>query len=476
VGSSSTRRQVCATPEGPYVFEINASTKPYPSWWSDIEDGKILRRRRSTGDTILDRNVCFVDTASPEIFSTISQYMRMHLRKAMKAPSTANREFAALLSGSGGSQVDVIFYMLSKGEDSSKGDFSAFLTGTDTLDLDISQMKALSELGNVVPLISKSDLLSPEDIETLKVETRSRFDATMLPRMPVFGASDPQSRAEDASAPYTVSSAAGPDHETMDASLLMSPDYVQPLIPSELAVLVQEIFESETISYLRHFAAKKLIAWQAAHPQPSKITTPAQQNHFFSPRPSGLTSPVPCAVSNSGVLVSFASDQSLDPASNKLAMVRLAEHALEEERLAQVRLGKWANDLQNSLQRERERFEKLARGERATWLVERMSEEARDGRLSVLDKSGIPVKASNGDEECSSWASAKYSIHDPLGLLSWSDNVKSRSWIAFQVLGSFGMIGGLAFWFAKTWGLTSAVNEWAQGWSWNGFGLGWNNT
>jgi hypothetical protein len=254
----------------------------------------------------------------------------------------------------------------------------------------------------------------------------------------------------------------------MDASLLMSPDYVQPLMPSELALLVQQIFETEVISYLRHSAAKKLIAWQAAHPSatthPMNSSPPPLQ---FSPRPSSLDSPPPCSISNPGVLVPFASDLSLSTTSNSQAMIRLAEHAQQEERLAQVRLNKWANELQNSLQRERERFEKLARGERAIWLVERMGEEAHGGRLSALDQSGALVRASNGGTWASNGVSAKYSTHDPLGLLRWGDSFKARGWIALQVVGGFGMMGGLAIWLVRTWELTSAINEWAQGWSWN---------
>lgn len=117
VRSYSKGKHRSAGPEQPQIAEINASTRPYPSWWSEIEDSKVLRRRKSLGDTILDRNLCFVDTASHENPNIISEYMAMQIQKAIKAPTTAKHDFAALLSGSGGSQVDLIFYMLSGGED-----------------------------------------------------------------------------------------------------------------------------------------------------------------------------------------------------------------------------------------------------------------------------------------------------------------------------------------------------------------------
>lgn len=47
------------------ITEVYASTKPYPHWWSEHEDSKILRKRKSgTGATeaVLERNICFVDT------------------------------------------------------------------------------------------------------------------------------------------------------------------------------------------------------------------------------------------------------------------------------------------------------------------------------------------------------------------------------------------------------------------------------
>jgi len=67
------------------------------------------------GDTVLDRNLCFVDSTSHDLCNIISEYMNFQLQKAVKAPAEANSDFATLLSGGGGSQVDIVFYMLSKG-------------------------------------------------------------------------------------------------------------------------------------------------------------------------------------------------------------------------------------------------------------------------------------------------------------------------------------------------------------------------
>ena len=52
-----------SVPSTSKIGEVFASTRPYPNWWAEAEEVKVLKRRRSSaGDTVLDRNICFVDT------------------------------------------------------------------------------------------------------------------------------------------------------------------------------------------------------------------------------------------------------------------------------------------------------------------------------------------------------------------------------------------------------------------------------
>jgi hypothetical protein len=97
--------------------ETFASTKAYPSWWSDLDESRILRRRKSMGDSVLERNLCFVDTSSSRKLDHIIQYIEQQLTKAIDASASGQHDFAAMLSGRGGSQVDVILYLVSKGKD-----------------------------------------------------------------------------------------------------------------------------------------------------------------------------------------------------------------------------------------------------------------------------------------------------------------------------------------------------------------------
>lgn len=104
----------------PAISEFYASTKPYPSWWSDLEDSRVLRRRKSTGDIVLERNLCFVDTpAGPWSqeghADAIVQYIQQQLVRAMTAPDSSVVDFQNMLAGNGGSQVDAILYLISEG-------------------------------------------------------------------------------------------------------------------------------------------------------------------------------------------------------------------------------------------------------------------------------------------------------------------------------------------------------------------------
>ncbi|EXJ88225.1 hypothetical protein A1O1_05155 [Capronia coronata CBS 617.96] len=437
------------------LSEVYASTKPYPAWWSNVEESRILRRRKSMGDSVLERNVCFVDTSDAVKLDRIIQYTEQQLVNAMVSIDRLTNEFSGLLSGRGSSHVDVILYLISK----------------DHIEDDCERIRQLSELCNVVPLVAKSDLLSRAEQNELKQALDLGLAA--LPRLPVSFISEAEVKATTA-APYTVTSTSGPDLDTMDASLLMSPEYIQPLLPSELSLLVEQIFEPETVSYLRHTAARKLVAWHARHPRLTTVSSPS----LPSVHNSTLTSPVQTSLSNSAVLLPLGSDVSLNT-SNSWALAKVADHTQREERLAQVRLSKWASELQLSLQRERERYERLARGERAVWLVERMGEEIRDGRVlphdhlsphqqqqqQALMEKGVKAGMLYGCADIPS-----YQIHDPLGLLRWQDSVRTRGWIALQIVGSFGVMGGLAFWLARTCGLTASINDWAQGWHMSLFG------
>ena len=106
----------------PLITELYASTKPYPAWWSDVEDTRLLRRKRGLEDAVLERNLCFVDTpgyssgmAKMEAIDAVIQYVEHQLRRSFSA-SAGEGDLVGLMSGDGGSQVDVVLYMISQGK------------------------------------------------------------------------------------------------------------------------------------------------------------------------------------------------------------------------------------------------------------------------------------------------------------------------------------------------------------------------
>jgi hypothetical protein len=95
--------------------ETYASTRAYPAWWSDLDESRVLKRRKSMGDSVLERNLCFVDTSGAKRTDHIVHYAEQQLLKALDVTGSGHVNFSSMLSGRGGSQVDVVLYLVSKG-------------------------------------------------------------------------------------------------------------------------------------------------------------------------------------------------------------------------------------------------------------------------------------------------------------------------------------------------------------------------
>lgn len=253
------------------------------------------------------------------------------------------------------------------------------------------------------------------------------------------------------SIPYAVSSATGSDDDIMDASLLMSADYVQPLMTSELKYLVENVFSPSGISWLRHAAAKKYLGW--------RNTTPSRPRHLY--RPLSLPGPT------SSFLPSRSSENPTSPRAS-LALARLNDRQLAHNP-PQMHMADWAADLQRSLASERAQYESLARGERAIWLTERLNECVQDGTLVALNKpqgtSSVGVRRPSKRRP----STTTVPHQDPLGLLQVAADLKAKGWVALEVIGSLGVIGGLAFWMSRQhWHMDplelALADEWVRRW------------
>jgi hypothetical protein len=54
------------------ISEIYASTKPYPEWWQELDALHVSYKRKSLGNGVLERNICFVDTPGYGVESSVS--------------------------------------------------------------------------------------------------------------------------------------------------------------------------------------------------------------------------------------------------------------------------------------------------------------------------------------------------------------------------------------------------------------------
>lgn len=104
------------------LTEIHASTKPYPHWWTDVEETRVLRRRKSSIDTVLERNICFVDTpgymegSEQDDMNLVTEYCESQLQQTASVITLDEGKMVEVISGSGGILVDVILYLLPPSE------------------------------------------------------------------------------------------------------------------------------------------------------------------------------------------------------------------------------------------------------------------------------------------------------------------------------------------------------------------------
>lgn len=416
-------------------------------------------------------------------------------------------------------------------------------------------MERLSALTNVIPVIAKADTLSPSELVAVKTSILARLQTSSIKPfffgkalddalLAVQGLSIPQASPSASSEPrqypfpnptypYSISSNSGPDTDNMDASLLMSPDYVQPLLPSELAILVNQVFDPESIAWLRHSAAKKFLAWrrrtkllgdsfvfnglQQQPPQrgnlssasvglngaalnsmallPCKvypltsIIASAGSSIFSAASPSGVLVPratSPFYLSNSQLNSNLQSPFPGSSPSLSHSQLDALDHPTEfslarynyphgEQRLTEVRLAKWATDLQRSLRNERDRFEELQRDERARWLLERVGEEVASGNIVASPSTGSPradwavVKRGSGKE--ANKTMQRYGrangldSRDPLGLCDFSDEVRRRGFVLVKVLGGVSVIGAVMVAVVRACGIEAGLPEGGL-WNW----------
>lgn len=262
---------------------------------------------------------------------------------------------------------------------------------------DVECIKSLQDKTNIIPLLARSDELDTDTISSAKERIRQQIDEYGLD---CFSFLTPDSDTEMVGV-FSVSSATRIDYDVMDASVLMSSGYIQPLVATDLARLVDQVFSMDGSAWLRHSAATKCIRWRRDQK-----------------RGLGL-------------------DMALmhrDPSKYALSPVLTVNPFSQRRFWGRVKVSSWAQGLRHSLETEQmhhiaqKRFAaEVHRGQRSQDLVRRPRKFTR--RV-------------NGDEPVNL-------IHqDPLGLLQAGSQLKRNGQLTFELLGSLGLVGCAAAWLA----------------------------
>ncbi|EFY87505.1 hypothetical protein MAC_06482 [Metarhizium acridum CQMa 102] len=365
--------------------DVYASTRPKPWWRTDLDHDLSGRRRSSTSDQVLDRNICFVDCpvygddiqgSSPAVDYVESRLAQL-AHKSMNDP-----DLRALLSGGAESNVDVVLYLLPHSGPTSN---------------DIRCMRDLQNATNVIPLLARADELSTEERLLAKKRTLRGIDAADLD---CFFFTTPEG-AQDHPRIYAISSATQADAETIDASILMSSDYLPPLVATDLDHLVEDLLSVEGSTWLRHSAACKAIKWMR------------QQRHQGSLLPSALT----CT--------------KLSPLFG-LSRVHFTNQTLNQQDRGRIEVASWAEGLRQSLVAERLRQQ----------VAQSMSLTRK--QLAVTRRSRPSPKSSR-----TSAPSLTTTHQDPLGLLELVSQLQTGGKLTLELISSFGILGCVAAWVIR---------------------------
>ncbi|KAL8872133.1 MAG: hypothetical protein Q9174_002179 [Haloplaca sp. 1 TL-2023] len=383
------------------VKEIWASTKAFPHWWTELDQNEGLHGRKGAEEPVLERNLCFVDTpgysrglSMNEDIQDVVSYIEAQLPRSLTATASTHKDLIRMLSGHGGSQVHLVLYLF----------------GHEIRPADIDYVYQLSQITNVIPLIARADTLEPADLEDLK---SSISDELNLMSIPTFSLDPSDSHRP----PYSVTSHPSKDLENMDASLLMSSEYIQPLLPSELGFLIDHLFDADNLARLRHLSAKKLVqsTWTLGSIR-RNITNTSDDVKGSEPMFSTLES-----------------------GSSTLGPKRNLFHSRSPSR--------GSHSLTNRLY---------------TW-----AKDSEESEASLADEKSLTLPRL---VDFNTFRFGPDQTNDPLGLLRQDEIFHLRGYRMLQLVSAFGLFGAAAVWVARKCSLSSlfdrgrGCSDWPEAW------------
>lgn len=431
--------------------ENYASTRPCAPWRTDIESSRKLQsRRKSVGEGALDRNLTFIDTPALEddrTFQHIVEYVGWHLRRAGSVESMSDGELVSLLSGDGSLQVDAVFYIFEPVQPSQQAESQKQHR---------QLLQFLCRYTNLIPVVGKADQLTEEDLQVRKQQISDML--ATVEAEPYRLIEHSEAGAHELVEPLAISSALEDDGDVIDASLLMSSQYMQPLIASEMELLTHRLLLPENVARMRHASAVKYLLWRLEHDDASP--NEQQQIQLQSPvdrsRSPGVASTGSLQQDPSKVLVPHSTSsyyRSVSPATSEgslpstnasaCALARLGQQAQPPEPFRQVRLAKWAHDLQRSINNERLKYHNMVFQHSLDSSSD--DDDKSDARALVTTKDRRPTRGRLGGDF------GVIDPRDPLGVLALGQTLRQRGFVVLQFVSGFGLLGTIAYWVVKNW-------------------------
>jgi len=318
-------------------------------------------------------------------------------------------------------------------------------------------LRRLDQLSNVVPVLGKTDTLTDEQTQDVRSALKGSFRrAGFNPFTFDLPGEGPQETL------HAVSSMLKDDSDIMDASLLMSPDYSPPLVPSDLSNLVHQLFEPDSIERLRHCAVKKFLQWRRDH---ASYSLQAHKNELqalplrrlsaaFDNETAGfmraLDTP-PAASFESGPLAvpggpppSWIADPGMRTGAVETGLD--TDFSSTVKSCSQMHIAGWAVDLQRALGNERSRLGRRNDPKEMAMCRTHNPNESprRRGRKSATRQyadAGLDV----------AYGPMTTNTQDPLGILTFAEEFTRRGLFALQVVGGCSILATAAVWMMRNW-------------------------
>jgi hypothetical protein len=201
-----------------------------------------------------------------------------------------------------------------------------------------------------------------------------------------------------------VSSATQPDYETIDASVLMSSDYLPPLVSTDLGSLIESTLSVEGSTWLRHSAACKAVKWLRKRRHQGWVPNSA----------------LSCGQISLG---------------SSLAQYPPTKRSLDRQYWGRIEMSSWAEGLRQSLSAERLDLSRQQSVQNISVTPRRLAMMTLCQLQSTSRRPGTPLMTINHQ--------------DPLGLLQLVSKLQTGGRMTLELLSSFGIIGCVITWVIR---------------------------